>query len=611
MPRNLRIVTNEPLFDRIGGKDVLVAAVDLFHEKVLNDRSLRKYFAGADVDLLKKRQVRFFTTEFGGPRLYRGLGTKGVHAHPPFGQSHVDRVSAHLASALKELKVPKATIDEAVAMIAPLAGEIVNMGAGRETPGMKSKAGKRLRSNLARTQVDTVARFGAVRDAVKSSMFENLPINVMAANPDLEITYVNPSSVAMLRRLERHLPCRVNDLVGQSIGILDENPEHQWNLLRDPENLPRRTNIQLGPETLELLVSPVFDAAGKFVGPIVTWEVVTGKIEYERAVREAAERERAQAEELRSRVASILAVVSAASQGDLTREITVKGEDAIGQMGEGLAKFFGDLRQSIGGIARNAQALACSSEDLTAVSRQLSSNAEETSAQAHVVSAASEEVSGSVQTVATATEEMGASIREIAKSASEAARVATAAVTVAERTNTTVNKLGESSAEIGKVVRVITSIAQQTNLLALNATIEAARAGEAGKGFAVVANEVKELARETARATEDISRKIEAIQSDASGAVDAIGRISSIINQINDIQNTIAGAVEEQTATTREIGRNVVEAAQGSTEIARNITGVAQAAESTSGGATETQKAAGSLAEMAAGLQSLVSRFKY
>ena len=314
--------------------------------------------------------------------------------------------------------------------------------------------------------------------------------------------------------------------------------------------------------------------------------------------------------DLRAKVDAMLEVVNAAGRGDLTREMTVSGSDAAGQMGEALGRFFSELRQSIAGISQNAQALASSSEELTAVSQQMGANAAETSAQANVVSAASELVNKNVQTVATGTEEMSASIREIATNANEAAKVANSAVKVAETTNATISKLGESSAEIGKVIKVITSIAQQTNLLALNATIEAARAGEAGKGFAVVANEVKELAKETAKATEDISQKIEAIQGDTRGAVEAINTISQIIDQINDISNTIASAVEEQTATTNEISRNVGEAAKGSTEIAQNIVGVATAAASTSDGASDTQKAAGQLTQMAADLQGLVSRFK-
>jgi methyl-accepting chemotaxis protein len=261
-------------------------------------------------------------------------------------------------------------------------------------------------------------------------------------------------------------------------------------------------------------------------------------------------------------------------------------------------------------IRDTASLLANSSEELGAVSTQMSSNAEETCAQANVVSAASEQVSKNVQTVATAAEEMTATIKEIAKNASEAAKVATGAVKIAGKTNDTISKLGESSEEIGKVIKVITGIAQQTNLLALNATIEAARAGEAGKGFAVVANEVKELAKETAKATEDISQKIQAIRNDTKASVDAIGQISAIINQINDISSTIASAVEEQTVTTNEMTRNITEAAKGSTEIAQNISGVATAARSTTEGAANTSRSAMELSKMSSALQSIANRFQ-
>ena len=269
----------------------------------------------------------------------------------------------------------------------------------------------------------------------------------------------------------------------------------------------------------------------------------------------------------------------------------------------------GDLRQSLQSIGQNAQGVSSSSEELTAISQQMAATAEETAAQTHVVSAASEQVSKNLTVVATSSEEMLASIREISKSATEAARMAKNAVGVADRTNETVRKLGDSSVEIGNVIKVITSIAEQTNLLALNATIEAARAGDAGKGFAVVANEVKELAKATAKATEDIGLKIEAIQGDSKGAVDAIRQISDVITQIDDVSSTIASAVEEQTATTNEIGRNITEAARGAGDIARNVSTVASAAQSTAQGASDTQKAALALTEMASQLQTLVGRF--
>lgn len=237
-------------------------------------------------------------------------------------------------------------------------------------------------------------------------------------------------------------------------------------------------------------------------------------------------------------------------------------------------------------IARTT--LAESAQALSAVSHQMSATATETSSQASSVSAAAEQVSANIQTVAASTEEMSASIRQIAGNATDAARVATTAVGLAGRANATVTKLGESSSDIGKVIRVITSIAQQTKLLALNATIEAARAGEAGKGFAVVANEVKELAKETAKATEDIGQKIDAIQSDTRDAVSSIAQIAAIINQINEIQITISASVEEQTATANEMSRNVAEGARGVSEIARNITGVAYAAQETAVGAARS-----------------------
>jgi methyl-accepting chemotaxis protein len=308
---------------------------------------------------------------------------------------------------------------------------------------------------------------------------------------------------------------------------------------------------------------------------------------------------------------SVLVQAEAIAAGDLTRDdLRVRSRDELGDLTEAINKMSGSLKRMIVAITENATRVATASEELNATSEQITANSEETSAHADVVSKAAQTVSQNLQTVAAGAEEMGASIREIAKNATAAAKVATSAVRVAESTTTAVSKLGASSTEIGQVIKVITSIAQQTNLLALNATIEAARAGEAGKGFAVVANEVKELAKATAKATEDISRKIEAIQTDTKVAVDAIASISEVINQVNGISNTIATAVEEQNATTNEMSRNVTEAAHGSSEITRNIGGVAEAAQGTTHGASDTQKASQHLVETSAQLRSLVGQFK-
>ncbi len=304
-------------------------------------------------------------------------------------------------------------------------------------------------------------------------------------------------------------------------------------------------------------------------------------------------------------------VAIADGDGDLTQRVDEARRDELGTLAAAFNRFAASMATAIGSIAGHASRLEESSRRLSSSSAQMADAAEETGVRAGTVSATAEQVSANVQTVAASSEEMGASIREISGNSAEASRVAVEAVALAGDTTAAIARLGESSTEIGNVVKVITSIAEQTNLLALNATIEAARAGEAGKGFAVVAGEVKELAQETARATEDISRRVEAIQSGTTGAVQAIEQISAVIARISDFQTTIAAAVEEQTATTSEVVRNVAEAATGAVQISASVSDVAAAARTTSAGAAQAQAAASELTRMSGDLEQVVGRFRY
>jgi methyl-accepting chemotaxis protein len=296
-----------------------------------------------------------------------------------------------------------------------------------------------------------------------STMIEQSPINTIYADSDLIIRYMNKASRDTLKKLQQHLSFAVEQMIGQPIDVFHRQPHNQRNLLANPANLPHHSRLNVGPETLDLLVSAIYDDQKKYIGVMLTWEIITTKLEMENRLIQTQQKEKAKADQL-------------AAQVDL-------------------------LRVNI--------------------------------------------------------DEVSVSIREISKNSSSAAQVATDAVQMAHFTNDAIRKLGQSSEQIGQVTKLITSIAQQTNLLALNATIEAARSGEAGKGFAVVANEVKELAKATSNATEDISKQIDHIQVETKAAIQAIGDISGTINQVNDISSSLAAAVEEQTAIINEISRQV------------------------------------------------------
>ncbi len=304
-------------------------------------------------------------------------------------------------------------------------------------------------------------------------------------------------------------------------------------------------------------------------------------------------------------------VLKRVAEGDLTPRLAVRARNEVGQMAESLNLALDSLSQVMRGVVHRTAALSGAAQSLSTLSSELTGSADDTTNKAGVASSSGEEVSASVRDVSAATEEMAASIREVSRSSGEAVRAASDAVQEAATAQEVVKRLGTSSAEIGEVVAVIRSIAEQTNLLALNATIEAARAGEAGRGFAVVASEVKELAKGTSNATGDIGAKVEVLQRDCQGVVEALTRIHGTIHKVNEFQSSIAGAVEEQTIVTQTISRNLTEAAQGTSDISRNVVGVAAASAQTLAGAAEVKTASSHVAQLGEELKDLVARFQY
>lgn len=384
-------------------------------------------------------------------------------------------------------------------------------------------------------------------------VIENAPTNIMVIGLDRKIAYVNPACRTAFNRLRPFLAAAAENLIGEPDVIFSpQNPELRERL-GSQSRLPYEATLQVGCETLSIVASPIVDQQGRYLGPMIIWELTTERMA-------AAEREKASFERMGKTVTA--------------------------------------LNGSSNSLEQAAQALRTTAQSMH-------ESTEQTFKEAQLAATSAEEVGRNIATVAASAEELSASVRNISQSTAEASRVGGEAVAAATATQATMAQLGASSQQVGQVVGLIRGIAEQTNLLALNATIEAARAGEAGRGFAVVANEVKALAQQSARATEEINGKISLIQQDAQKAVQDIGSISSIIARINGLQTGVATAVEEQASVTNEIARNAADVSRGSQDITGRLTQLQGAAQSSREGAGQTLRAASELAGMASELKQI------
>lgn len=444
---------------------------------------------------------------------------------------------------------------------------------------------------------------GPIDNKMLLSMVENMPVNVMIADlKDFRIVYMNQTSRKTLKEIEHLLPVSAEDVLGQSIDIFHKAPERQRAILADPANLPFNTIITLGDQYLDLNITAITDKAGRYLAPMLTWSVVTDKI--------AAERKSSMQDNMMDQLPvaimfmepehftiSYLNQTSKDTLKEIEHLLPVKAAEIEGQcvdifhknpahqrgiLGDPanlphrakiqLGNEFLDLKVSAVYEADGTYSGAMVNWSLITAQVNMANNFEtnvkgvvdivgtsagdmQTTSESMARSA--EEATTQASTVAAATEELSASIREISSQVGRSAQIAAEAASEANRSNDMVQGLADSSAKIGEVVSLINDIAEQTNLLALNATIEAARAGDAGKGFAVVASEVKNLANQTAKATEEISGQISGIQGATQETVTAIQGITKTIDEVNEIASAISAAVEEQSAATQEVSHNI------------------------------------------------------
>lgn len=432
--------------------------------------------------------------------------------------------------------------------------------------------------------------------AEKTAIVENAPINILVANRDGIITYMNPASEKTLRGIEHILPVQVNQIVGNSYDIFHKNPAHQRKLLADPANLPIETQIELEGEYLALQASALYDKDGKFSGPMVAWSLVTDQVKTKQAEEARAQREREEQAELARKVEEILAVVRAAAEGDLTQRTNMDADDAVGQLAVGIDRMIADLRDIISQVVDSGIQFAEGASVIAENSQNLANGAQ-------TQSASVEEMSASI-------EELTRSIDSVKDNASEANRMAVDTSTMAEEGGSAVQKSIEameliktSSEQISEIIQVISEIASQTNLLALNAAIEAARAGEHGLGFAVVADEVRKLAERSSEAAKEISSLIkESTQRVSDG--------SMLSEQTGAALEKIISGVSSTAGKISEIATATVEQAQNANEVAGAIQQVSNVTEQSAASSEEMASSSEELGAQATMLRELVSKFR-
>lgn len=434
------------------------------------------------------------------------------------------------------------------------------------------------------------------------------PINILIANLEGNITFLNASSDKTLRTLEHLLPIKVDNILGSSYDVFHKMPDHQRRLLADPKNLPHQTIIDVGEEKLDLLVTALYDTSGKFTGPMVSWSVVTQKLKLE----EEGNKSNQMIDNIPTNIIladldgniTFLNESSKKTLASLEHVLPIKSTEIVGASydifhkvpdhqrrlladpknlpHQAVIEFAGEKLDLLVTALYDKEGVYLGpmlTWSIVTAQEQAKQNVEDSKQRLESTvlglvdssDQTSQELNKYITSVGTATEEMISSITEISRNTGEAASMTSNTVNVTEETQKIIDELSSKSQEIGEILQVINSIASQTNLLAVNATIESARAGEAGKGFAVVANEVKELATQTANATKDISEKILAIQKEADRALNSIKSTTSSVKSINEAVVTIASSVEEQSAVTNEIGKSMSNANEKVSEVVQSI----------------------------------------